>query len=303
MTAQKTFTPIRGTAMRVTQLDRCGRPVVGANVAIETDAFVEAGMTARVTEGELIEVTKANGKKCVSDQGTSTFDGWTVNIQFCGVNPFLFQILTGFPVVFDHTGTAIGIKAIDNANLDANAAAIEIWNDIPGDTCGDVEGAEGSWAYSLLPYLKGGTLGDRTINNGAIDFSVNNMTTKPGSGWGEGPYDVVLDEAGDPSPLYGESMVIGPNDHELLITTNLAPPADGGSATLDSGVAATGATQGAPATLTPADSYAPETLIELQEGSVVATPLTIWTSGNYLVLDDGSEAYWDGDSWAAGRAP
>ena len=170
-------------------------------------------MTARVTEGEEITVTKANGKKCVSDKGVSTFDGWTVAIRFCGVNPYLFEMMTGMPVVFDAQNVAVGFKVRDNVDLDSNAVALEVWSDIPGDTC-TVEGAEGTWGYSLLPYLKGGVLADRTINNGAIDFTVQNMETKPGSGWAAGPYNVVLDGAGDPGPLT-ESMEIGPNDHEL----------------------------------------------------------------------------------------
>ena len=28
-----------------------------------------------------------------------------------------------------------------------------------------------------------------------------------------------------------------------------------------------------------------------------------WTTGQYVLLDDGSEAYWDGTAWATGRAP
>ena len=30
---------------------------------------------------------------------------------------------------------------------------------------------------------------------------------------------------------------------------------------------------------------------------------TAWTVGQYVVLGDGSSAYWDGDSWEAGTAP
>ena len=82
MSDQKCFSPIRGRAMRATKLDRCGRPETGDNVAIETDAFVEITMTARITEGEAITVTKANGKQCVNDKGVSTWDGWTVNIPY-----------------------------------------------------------------------------------------------------------------------------------------------------------------------------------------------------------------------------
>lgn len=302
MSEQKCFSPIRGRAMRVTRLDRCGRPETGPNVAIETDAFVEITMTSRVTEGEEITVTKANGKKCVSDKGVSTWDGWTVSVQLCGVNPYLFEMMTGQPVILDAEGVAVGFKLRDNVDLDKNAVAFEVWNDIPGDTC-DVVGAEGSWAYSLLPFLKGGVLADRTINNGAVDFTIQNMETKKGSSWGVGPYDVTLDAGGSPGPLLAD-QAIGPNDHELFMLTNVAPPEDGDCAVLPSGPAATSATAGTPATWSPVDSYPPETLTELQTASpaITASPTTAWTTGQYAVLGDGSEAHWDGDSWEAGRA-
>ena len=47
-----------------------------------------------------------------------------------------------------------------------------------------------------------------------------------------------------------------------------------------------------------------ETLTELQTASpaITASPSTAWTTGQYAVLGDGSEAHWDGDSWEAGRA-
>lgn len=301
MTLQKTFSPIRGRAMRVTRLDRCGRPETGENVAIETDAFVEITMTARTTEGEEITVTKANGKKCVSDKGTPTWDGWTVSVQFCGVNPYLFNMMTGQEVVLDADGVAVGFKLADNVDLDKNAVALETWNDIPGDTCATV-GAEGTWSYGLLPFLKGGVLADRTINNGAVDFTVQNMETRKGSAWGSGPYDVTLDDTGTPGPLLA-AQAIGPNDHELFMLTNVAPPEDS-DLVLPSGPAATSATAGTPATWSPVDSYPPETLTDLQTAAppITADPTTAWTTGQYAVLGDGSEAHWDGDSWEAGRA-
>jgi len=30
---------------------------------------------------------------------------------------------------------------------------------------------------------------------------------------------------------------------------------------------------------------------------------TAWTAGQYVVLDDASDAHWDGDSWESGRVP
>jgi hypothetical protein len=70
-----------------------------------------------------------------------------------------------------------------------------------------------------------------------------------------------------------------------------------------SGPAATGATAGIPATITPVDSYPPETLALLQATPLTATPATAWTTGQYLLLGNGTKAYWNGTSWVTGTAP
>lgn len=63
---------------------------------------------------------------------------------------------------------------------------------------------------------------------------------------------------------------------------------------------ATGATAGTPGSFTPAGSTAPYDLADL--ATVTASPSTAWTTGQYVVLGNGSRAHWDGDSFAAGEA-
>jgi hypothetical protein len=65
-------------------------------------------------------------------------------------------------------------------------------------------------------------------------------------------------------------------------------------------VSATGATAGTPGTFTPAGSLAPYDLADLDQ--VIANPTTAWTTGQYVVLGNGTEAYWDGADWVTGRA-
>ncbi|MFJ6680588.1 phage tail tube protein [Streptomyces werraensis] len=65
-------------------------------------------------------------------------------------------------------------------------------------------------------------------------------------------------------------------------------------------VSATGATAGTPGTFTPAGTTAPFDLADLD--LVTADPTTAWTTGQYVVLGDGTEAHWDGADWVTGRA-
>lgn len=64
--------------------------------------------------------------------------------------------------------------------------------------------------------------------------------------------------------------------------------------------AATGATAGSPGSFTPAGSGAPADLAGAT--GVTASPATAWTTGQYVVLGDASEAHWNATAWVAGRA-
>jgi hypothetical protein len=64
---------------------------------------------------------------------------------------------------------------------------------------------------------------------------------------------------------------------------------------------ATGATAGTPGTFTPSGSYTPYALADLT--GVTASPGTAWTTGQRVVLGNGTNAYWNGTAWVAGTAP
>ena len=93
-------------------------------------------------------------------------------------------------------------------------------------------------------------------------------------------------------------------DHLHVQYTTIAPPT-AGCVALPSGPAATGATAGTPGTFTPANSYPPKDFTDLTNGSptVVASPATSWTTGQYVTLSDGSKAHWNGTTWIAGAKP
>jgi hypothetical protein len=69
----------------------------------------------------------------------------------------------------------------------------------------------------------------------------------------------------------------------------------------NNGPAATGATAGTPGTFTPAGCDSPDKLAEL--AGVTASPATAWTTGQYVLLGDGTFAYWSGTGWVAGKKP
>jgi len=65
-------------------------------------------------------------------------------------------------------------------------------------------------------------------------------------------------------------------------------------------IAATGATAGAPGSYTPAGAVVPANRAALT--SVVASPATAWTTGQYVVTADTQHSHWSGSAWVAGDA-
>ncbi|MFF7254791.1 phage tail tube protein [Streptomyces microflavus] len=85
-------------------------------------------------------------------------------------------------------------------------------------------------------------------------------------------------------PLGVKPMAFGSNDWTYAITPL-------------GGTLATGASAGTPGTFTPDGAVAPENLAAL--AAVIATPTSAWTTGQHVVLGDGSKAKWDGSAWVA----
>ncbi|MEV6399978.1 hypothetical protein AB0M39_35190 [Streptomyces sp. NPDC051907] len=212
---------LRGTAMRVTRLDSCGRPIYGDGNQVVSDGFVTVSLSAEVQEGESITVTKANGKICVNEASDDQLNWYASEIEFCSVDPDLIQIMNpGWDKVLDAEGNVIGFNA--NGTLSGDTGfSLEVWMDTYGasDACSG-ETAQGSWGYILLPWMRGGAPGDIEIGNDAISFSFAGRT-KVGSRWRRGPYPVQVQENGAPGPLL---QPIGDNTHYRLFVTTIRPP-------------------------------------------------------------------------------
>jgi hypothetical protein len=68
----------------------------------------------------------------------------------------------------------------------------------------------------------------------------------------------------------------------------------------NNGPAASGATAGIPGTWTPAGADTPNAFTSMD--AITASPATAWTTGQYVVLGDGSLAHWGGAAWTSGKA-
>jgi hypothetical protein len=290
------FSMVRGRVMRATRLTGCGDIEDTISSAIVTKGFVSVGFTANVDEGETINVKNAAGENCINDIPDPVITGYTLTITFCEVNPELYAMLTGQAVVFDSSGNAVGFRVNSAVKSSSSGFALEVWSGVPGANCA---GGTPTYGYVLVPFVQGGVLGDFTLENNAVTFTLQNATTKDGSLWGTGPYNVVNGAGGTPGKL---ATAISATDHLHVQLTTLAPPSPSCTAT-PSGPKSTSATAGTPGTYSPVDSYPPTNFTALATWPLTASPATNWTAGQYIVLDDDTKAHWNGTAWVAGIHP
>lgn len=214
-------TLVRGKVARVTRLDGCSRFVFGEYNQAVTDGIITTTFTANVNATDEISVVKMDGQRCIYEPSLPELSGYSIDIQFCAVEPDIFEIITGQTLVFDAQGRAVGIEADTKIKLDDKGFGFELWaGSSAGDACDD-EAAEGEWGYVLLPRLQGGTLGDFTVENGAINFTITGAATRDGNRWGNGPYDVDRDALGNPAPLF---QAVSPTAALRIQAVTVAPP-------------------------------------------------------------------------------
>lgn len=286
----KCFSLIRGRALRVTKLDGCGNTVPGAASSVVSDGFITVSLTANTDTGTEIRVTNAAGRVCILDTPCPLFTGYTVEVAFCGVNPALLNLMTGQPFVVDGAGDIVGFRM--NSAVDAcdSGFALELWSQVPTAVC--EEDADVNYGYFLLPFLKGGVLGDFTVGNDAVNFTLSGAATKDGSQWGVGPYEVV-DDDGTPSELL---TAIDANDHIHIQLTTLPPP-EVDCDTIAVGTKATGATHLGVWTGAATNVYPAWDLADTIASSITASPTTAWGVDEFATTESGENVRWNATTW------
>jgi hypothetical protein len=218
--ATRRFTAFNGRRARFTRVDSCGRPVYGAGAQVVTSGFVSIGMSGEVREGTDIELVNAGGDLCLSERGADQLRWLTVEAEFCEVDPDLVSLFQpNNTKIVDYLGNVIGFAESDTQDI-TRGVAIEVWADVAGEDLCDDPNATQTWAYFLLPWVVGGTMGDLTIENAGLTTTINSRTKRNGK-WGVGPYDVMLAAADTPGPML---LPVGAREHRRLFLTNVAPP-------------------------------------------------------------------------------
>lgn len=213
---------VRAPAARVTRLGPCGEILAEACAFATTESFVDITLTKVLQDRQDALQLNANGDICVDKPKAPILRWYEVTITFCGVDPELFNIVSADPLVLNDAvePEAIGWCTLPDSPSASNFA-LEFWTGTGDDECDDGEVVYG---YGILPRLVQGMIGDVTIANGVVNFTVTAIS-RAGNQWGIGPYNVIINESGVnegfPGPLL---TAINPQAHKCFFWTTLGPP-------------------------------------------------------------------------------
>lgn len=218
--ATKTFAPLLGKRIRVTQLNICGEFLAAEaeDAWLATDGFVSVNLSSEVEAGAELVSRKADGSLCVNEKLNDSFKRFNVELTFCDVNPSLLSMISNAEPYEDHGGDVAGFTVPEGEIT--KKFALELWTGLAGAGCAS-SGEEAS-GYALLPYIQSGTVGNIEVTGeSTVTFSITGAYTKGGNSWGVGPWEVVYDDSEAASTL---PTALDPLDHLLLFNTGLTPP-------------------------------------------------------------------------------
>lgn len=213
---------VRAPVARVTRLGPCGEIDDSDCAYAVTESFVDITLTKVLQDRQDALQLNANGDICVDKPKAPILRWYEVVITFCNVDPELFNIVSAEPLIMDDSlvPEAVGWCTLPDSPAASNFA-LEFWTGTEDEGC---DGEDIIYGYGILPRVTQGMIGDVTIANGVVNFTVSAIT-RPGNQWGVGPYNVIVNEtglnAGLPAPLL---VAIDPTAHKCFQWTKLPPP-------------------------------------------------------------------------------
>lgn len=304
---------VRGVALRVTRLGADGAPAVGtACDSYITGGFITFTFTPAYAEGDEVQVKNAAGEVCVYFKMPDTLQNVGLNLEICDPDPVLTQMMVGGEVLTVAFGDALAPPETESGDMAAigyaaeaigvqaapYGVAVEIWAQAVVN--GKAANTAPYWHY-LFPYANFRLDGDRVVENGAL-ATVFVGTGGGNSAFGTGPNLDTTGVSPTPSSTAWDWGFPAYTDRPYLYSRSIDAPVGLKGCFSNLGIPITGITGGIPATLTPTNATRPATLGALTAAGALGNT-TAWTTGQYVVLGDASESYWDGNSWELGRKP
>lgn len=212
--ATKKLTSLKGRVIRLTRLDDCGVPVVGACSTIVSAGFISVEFTPNIESGEEYTQKNAWGDFCIQEKDRDRWKWVDTAISLCEVDPDILDLVGGGTSLLnaETSPDTIGSSFGENGSLEA--FALEVWTKQAGTAC---VGGDPEWGYFVAPFNTNGAMdGSVNIENGTMTVSLKGEAQKAPSDWGTGPYsdNPLLASAGFPT-----------GDFFAIVRTTVQPPA------------------------------------------------------------------------------
>ncbi|QFP94638.1 major tail protein [Mycobacterium phage LilMcDreamy] len=224
-----TFPLVKGTRLRATKVDSCGKPIAGARNRLVTAGFVSLGLTAVMREATDLTQDNAEGKECFSDRTPPERRWYTPALELCNVNVGLITMFTGWENLVDASDVPKVIGFRDDRKIESDyGIALEVWTsgksdedcvDTPTDAMLTQTGSGRSYGYFLFAGTEW-TLGDITIGASVATLTLTGRTIAMPH-WGKGPYNVQADADGNAVRLLQTTTK---KEHLTVLRTPIAPP-------------------------------------------------------------------------------
>lgn len=299
MAARDGASSVQGVWLRVRKLLING-DVDPDHPVLNTRGFISASFSPQFEDGDEINEKAADGSVCVTYKADDSLTRLDFSLSLCSPDPEVSAIIAGGCVVKDADGEIIGYTSVPVGSAVGNPVSIEIWSiaNIGGKPAGD----KPYWHW-VFPYVKVRYEGDREFTNGMLanEFTGQALGNSALAVTGLFPEDDTEDFS-----LYREALV-NPFTYVRATGAPTSEPLFSGSYPAEACditpyVLPTSATPGTPGSFGPSGATSPYNLSALQDlGDLGET--TAWDPGEYVLLGDGTQAHWDGDSWASGAAP
>jgi len=206
--ASQCFQPIKGRVFRMTRLDECGTPVVGAS-SVVANGFISIGGSLDYEDGEEFTRKDAWGDLCLNEKDCPALKRLNLDLMVCTIDPEAVEIAAGNRLITE-AGDSIGFFGSEDRVC--SGFSLEVWQKAKGPTCDPLTP---TWAYWLFPWVTNTKIGDVEIANSPLEFSMTAETAGSGAQAGTlGPYDTL--------PV---GNLLTATDHYALFLSATQPPA------------------------------------------------------------------------------
>lgn len=185
--AELTGVAAQGTVLRLVKLNTCGAPVTGASSAVVvTPGYISINAEPQYVDGDVFRDKRADGELCLNKVTKNAYANSNITIAMCVLDPDAKVLLTGGRLLsttapVSGTGVAYGYN-----NPDAHVS-VETWQPLSGRGACDPTTGQQMYVYWAWMHTWNYKVNAFTIENGALNLTVQGMTEYPSALWGRGP--------------------------------------------------------------------------------------------------------------------